>query len=229
MAKIPYENDYSFAMSSKGKMPWIEFNGQSVADSNFCIRFLTKEFGVDVDEHLNDTERATAHCILTTIEENTYWAGLYFRWIVEKNAAFMREKIFGKLPILLKYLISWYQRRKYRQYLYGQGMGRHTEEEIVGIFERDLRAISKLLGEKEFLFGKQPCVADAAVFSMVANMYWATMDEISQEEEEETLMIENRLEQLKEELINLKKHAERMKELYFPDWDDICSRKVKGK
>ena len=73
MAKIPYKNDYSLTMSSKGKMPWIEYNGQSVSDSNFCIRFLTKEFGIDVDKHLSDTEKATAHCILTAIEENTYW------------------------------------------------------------------------------------------------------------------------------------------------------------
>ena len=152
---------------------------------------------------------------------------MYFRWIVEKNFVALREKSFGTLPLPLKYLMTWYLRRTYRQYLYGQGMGRHTEEEIIGIFERDMRAISKLLGDKEFLFGKEPCVADAAVFAMVANMYWAKMDEISQEDEEE--MVERRLKQLKEELINLKKHAERMKELYFSDWDDICSRKIKRK
>ena len=71
MAKIPYEVDCSPKVSSKGKKPWIEYNRQSVADSNFCIRFLTKEFGIDVDKHLTDMKRATAHCILTI--ENTYW------------------------------------------------------------------------------------------------------------------------------------------------------------
>ena len=74
IAKIPYENDYSSAkLSKKGKMPWIEFNGQEIADSNFCIRFLEKEFQVDVDSHLGITERAIGHGVLTMLEENTYW------------------------------------------------------------------------------------------------------------------------------------------------------------
>ena len=73
MVKLPYENDYSMAFSKKGKMPWIEFNGRAIADSNFCIRFLEKEFQVDVDSHLSVTERAIGHCIRTMLEENTYW------------------------------------------------------------------------------------------------------------------------------------------------------------
>ena len=32
-------------------MPWIEFNGQEIADSNFCIRFLEKEFQVAFERH----------------------------------------------------------------------------------------------------------------------------------------------------------------------------------
>ena len=59
--------------SEKGKMPWIEFNGQVIADSNFCIWFLEKEFQVDVDLHLSDRERAIGHSIRTMLEENTYW------------------------------------------------------------------------------------------------------------------------------------------------------------
>ena len=73
MTQIPYENDYSIKFFKKGKMPWIEFNGQEIADSNFCIRFLEKEFEVDGDSHLSATERAIAHSILTMLEENTYW------------------------------------------------------------------------------------------------------------------------------------------------------------
>lgn len=73
IVKIPYENDFRMIYSKQGKMPWIEFNGQEIADSNFCIQFLSKEFQVDVDSHLSATERAIAHSILTMLEENTYW------------------------------------------------------------------------------------------------------------------------------------------------------------
>ena len=73
MTKIPYENEYGMKFSKKGKVPWIEFNGQEIADSNFCIRFLMKEFRVDLDTHLNCTDRAIGHSIRTMLEENFYW------------------------------------------------------------------------------------------------------------------------------------------------------------
>ncbi|KAJ7388673.1 hypothetical protein OS493_036389 [Desmophyllum pertusum] len=63
MTKIPYENDYGLKFSKKGKKPWIEFNGQEIADSNFCIQFLKKEFQVDTDSHLSATEKAIAHSV----------------------------------------------------------------------------------------------------------------------------------------------------------------------
>ena len=73
MVKIPYENDFRLVYSKQGKMPWIEFNGKEIADSNFCTRFLSKEFHVEVDSHLSATERAIAHNIRTMLESNTYW------------------------------------------------------------------------------------------------------------------------------------------------------------
>ena len=73
MTKIRYQNIYSVKTSKKGKYPWIEFNQKEIADSNFCIRFLQKEFHVDVDSHLEPTEKPIGHSIRTMLEENTYW------------------------------------------------------------------------------------------------------------------------------------------------------------
>ena len=73
MANIPYETEYGTVGGSKGKMPWIEFNGQEIPDSNFCIGFLNKEFSVDIDGYLSEEQKAVARCVLTMLEENTYW------------------------------------------------------------------------------------------------------------------------------------------------------------
>lgn len=78
MNNIPYESEYSFNMSSKGKVPWIEYNGNSVADSNFIVRFLNEEFQFDPDAHLSVMEKAIAHSMLVTLEENTSWYEVYF-------------------------------------------------------------------------------------------------------------------------------------------------------
>ena len=73
MAAIPYKNSFVPKMSSKGKIPWIEYNGKKIPDSNFCIAFLNEEFKVDLDEKLNKTEKAVSHAIKTMVEENSYW------------------------------------------------------------------------------------------------------------------------------------------------------------
>lgn len=73
MCNIPYESEYSFKTSTKGKVPWIEYNGRSVADSNFIVRFLNEEFKADPDAHLSVVEKAIAHTMIVTLEENTYW------------------------------------------------------------------------------------------------------------------------------------------------------------
>lgn len=73
MCNIPYESEYSFKRSTKGKFPWIEYNGRSVADSNFIVRFLNEEFKVDPDAHLSVVDKAIAHAMIVTLEENAYW------------------------------------------------------------------------------------------------------------------------------------------------------------
>ena len=77
MCRIPYESEYGFRMSSKGKVPWIELNEKSVTDSNFIVRFLNDEFHVNPDVHLSAEEKAVAHTMLVTLEENTYWYTIF--------------------------------------------------------------------------------------------------------------------------------------------------------
>jgi len=214
MTKIPYESEYGLTFSKKGKMPWIEFNGQEIADSNFCIRFLEKEFQVDVDSHLSATERAIAHCIRTMLEENTHWIMTYTRYL-SKYGAGSREKVFGHLSLPKRYLGFFLYRRRRKNDLWSHGIGRHTEQELYGIAERDLLAVSEILGEKKFLFGDKPCLADAAVFAFIVSCAW-DMPECPVAELTNT------------KAKNLEKHAQRMKELYYPDWDEMMSKKPKS-
>lgn len=214
MAKLPYENDFSMIYSKKGKMPWIEFNGQEIADSNFCVRFLHKEFQVNVDSHLSATDRAIGHSILTMLEENTYWSLVYTRMLSDYGAEF-RDKVFGRLFLPMKYLAIFMTQKKVRNYLWSHGIGRHTEEEMYGITERDLLAVSEILGEKKFLFGEKPCLADASLFAFVAGCAWDLP------ECPVALIVESKAQ-------NLDKHAHRMKELFYPDWEEIIAGKIKS-
>ncbi|XP_015762677.1 PREDICTED: failed axon connections homolog [Acropora digitifera] len=214
MTGIPYENSYGMKFSKKGKMPWIEFNGLAIADSNFCIRFLMKEFHVDVDSHLSATERATGHSIRTMLEESTYWTLVHYRWF-SGYALVMREKLFGHLLFPFKYLVFYMIKRKVRNDLWNHGIGRHTEQEIYEIAERDLLAVSEILGHKNFLFGDKPCLADAALFAFI------TGSVLDCPESPQAQITGSKAK-------NLLNHAQRMKLLYYPDWEEIISKKTKS-
>ena len=60
-------------MSSKGKTPWITYNGVDVADSQFCIEYLNKQFSVDLNKDLSSVERSTARAFQKMTEEHLYW------------------------------------------------------------------------------------------------------------------------------------------------------------
>ncbi|KAL9961731.1 hypothetical protein ACROYT_G030734 [Oculina patagonica] len=214
MAKIPYKNEYGFKFSKKGKMPWIEFNGQEVADSNFCIQFLKKELQVDIDSHLSAREKAIAHSVRTMLEENTFWTMIYCRWCSD-YAPMFREKLFPKLFLPVKYLVFKIFQRRYRKYMWSHGIGRHSEQDLYGIGEKDLLAASEVLGHKKFLFGEKPCLADAALFAFIAGFTWDCP------ESPHALLTKSKAK-------NLDEHAKRMKELYYPDWDEIISKKHKS-
>ena len=139
---------------------------------------------------------------------------VYYRWLFD-FAPRMREKLFGQLFLPLKYLVFYMIKRKVWKDLWSHGIGRHAEQEIYGIAERDLLAVSEILGQKKFLFGDKPCLADAGLFAFIAGSAWdcptSPFSKI-----------------IKTKATNLGEHAQRMKELYYPDWNRIISKKNKS-
>lgn len=99
--------------------------------------------------------------------------------------------------------------------LWSHGMGRHTEQEIYEIAEKDLVAVSEILGPKKFLFGDKPCLADASLFAFIVGSAW---------EHPKSPFVEF----IKSKAQNLQEHALRMKEMYYPDWDEMRAEKAKS-
>ena len=145
-----------------------------------------------------------------------YRALVYYRVFSPSFAEKFREILFGHLIMPIKYLLYYMFQRRYKKDLWSHGMGRHSEQELYGIAERDLLAVSEILGQKKFLFGEKPCLADAAVFAFVCGATWECPQSPFAELTAKT------------KAQNLQRHAQRMKELYFPDWDDIISKKPKS-
>lgn len=49
-------------------------------------------------------------------------------------------------------------------------MGLHSDLDIEAIARRDLGALAGMLGEQDWFFGAEPTLADATVFSLLANI-----------------------------------------------------------
>ncbi|XP_041361706.1 failed axon connections homolog [Gigantopelta aegis] len=201
MAKIPYQSVHSFKMSSKGKTPWIQYNDDDVADSAFCVDYLNDKFGVDLNSNLSRQQRAVARAFEKMVEEGTlYWSLLLYRWVYPVDRSLMM-KTFG-LPFFAFWIIS----RSLRKAVWAQGTGRHSVEEVDRIIEADMRAISDFLGDKMFMFGDTPSEVDCSLFGMLCQPRYN--------------MRGLKPEKLLEKFPNLVKYCDRMKSLYWPDWDD---------
>lgn len=172
MAGIEYRSDTSADVrkAPKGKLPYIEDNGQIIADSNLIIEYLKATYGDRIDAHLSDVEVAIALAMRRLIEENLYWVLVYSRWVDEQSWPKIRAVYFSDLPPILKMLVPKIARKSVIQNLKGHGMGRHTADEVYQIGALDLQALSDFLADKPFFMGNQPTTLDAAAYSLLANV-----------------------------------------------------------
>ena len=72
-----------------------------------------------------------------------------------------------------------YLKRMVSNIMYTIGVGRHSDEEIVGMMKNDLHVLSLLLGDKRVFMGDEPCELDAAIFGQLAQYRWHTPREVS--------------------------------------------------
>ncbi len=138
------------------------------------------------------------------IEDDLYWAGMYARW--GKNDANWRENkraIFGMIPAGIRDLVAAYERRLIRKQIWGQGLGRHSEDQIYRVGQQELTALSDFLGEKPYFMGDKPTTLDASAFGILVNLLWCP--------------IESPLKEHAKTLNNLSAFCNRVKQEYYSE------------
>jgi glutathione S-transferase len=203
-AKLPYETDTGgFRRAPKGKLPYIEDDGEVIADSTFIRWHLEKKYGIDFDEGLPQEKRAFAWAVEKMLENHLYWAVVDARWLDDSNFTKGAAGFFRSIPAPLRGLVQNMVRRKVAASLKAQGMGRHTRDEIAALAAKDIEAVAAVLGEQEFLFGATPCAADATAFSFIAGALCPHFD--------------TPIRTTAERYPNLAAYSERMMRRHFPE------------
>jgi glutathione S-transferase len=162
--------------SPKGLLPFIDDDGELVADSTLIRFHVERKYHFDFDAGLDATERAAAWAIEKMVEDHLYWALLEVRWTNRANFHRGIAKMFDVLPRPARPLARLIMRRRTIARTRGHGMGRHSRGEIEQLALRDLETLAAILADKAFLMGERPCSADAAVFGMVAALMTPALD-----------------------------------------------------
>jgi glutathione S-transferase len=219
LAGLKYENvDHKMKhRSKKGQLPFVELNGEEIADSTLVIKELSQKFGKDIDAALSQDQRNISHAMISMIENKLVWVITWWKTKTPENVikgykVNLQHALGTWVPNgVLNFFFKYSYSRRGLKKVKAQGIGVHKPEEILEFGQNDLKVLSDVLGDKLYFFGNEPTTLDVVAFANLAQLYF----------------IDKEVEcQLRDYLVdnfeNLVEHTNRIKERCFPDWDDMC-------
>ena len=171
MADIPYTIAVGDPREApKGKVPWVETDGQKFGDSALIIEHLKTTHGDPMDARLTPREQALGHAIQKLLEESLYFVSSWSKWAEDDNFSIYSAELFAGMPAeQLEYVPDMVRKRAISKFD-AQGIGRHKPAEIHAIGIEDVVAFGELLGDGAYLFGDQPTSFDASAFGVIGNI-----------------------------------------------------------
>ncbi len=203
-AGIAYVKEFARREASpKGQLPFIDDDGERIADSTFIRAHLERKYCVDFDEGLSTFERAQAWTIERMLENHLGWVSAYARFMVPENFrkgpaqwfAFAAEPMRTKMQDELLANVA--------ATLRAVGIGRHSPDEIWDLGARSLGALSALLGDKPYLMGETESGVDATAFGILAGLL--------------TPYFDSPLRRSAEGYLNLVEYVDLMMARYYPE------------
>lgn len=149
----------------KGKLPVLRDGERVIPDSCHIQQYLETEKDIDFDGHLSAEQRGATVAYRRMVEEHLYFAVMHSLWI--DHADVFRDEAFGDVPKLMRGVVFSMVQKKIRKSLFGQGLGRHTPEELYAFGVEDLVALETQLDAGGFFFGARLSSIDASVFGVL--------------------------------------------------------------
>ena len=205
MAGLEYRKDTTttFSRAPKGKLPYIEDDGQLIADSTFIRGYIQKKYGVDLDAGLSVRQRGEAWAVERMVEDHLGWVAMYAFWLMPENFAKGPAHFFDGAPEAVRAKLREDALARVTAAVHAHGIGRHNEDEIFRLGSLSLLALSEILDDRPFITGDKPCGADATVFAFTSRIVGPFID--------------SPLRQAALKHTNLVDYAGRMMRTYYPE------------
>jgi glutathione S-transferase len=209
MAGLSFQLDLTgLPRAPKGKLPYIDDDGARIADSTFIRKHIEEKYGFDFDRGLSAEQKAVSWAFEKMAEDNLYWILLDSRWTRDVDFDTGPRVFFNPIPALVRPFVIAVVRRKIRQALYAQGIGRHSPQDIATLGSRSIAAIATHLGNRPFFMGTEPTGVDATIFAMTAGAMCPHFT--------------SPLREAAERHANLRSYIERMMVRYYPEPDELA-------
>lgn len=169
LQRLPYERkNGNPRRSPKGKLPVIDVDGTTVADSSTILAHLERTAERPLDRGLDAAARAQAHVLKRLFEESLYWSMLWSRWADDEGWVALKKVIDPLVPGPLRFFVPALVRRSLVASVVAQGTGRHSRDEIYALGRADLEAISTLLGDRPYMVDRELRTIDVIAYSFLA-------------------------------------------------------------
>ncbi|KJH50494.1 hypothetical protein DICVIV_03344 [Dictyocaulus viviparus] len=160
-----------FGRSKYGLLPFVELNGEQIADSQIIISRLAKHF--NVKSLSSARNEAIVRFVDRTADNHTFLLHCTFK-MMENDFFSMLLRNMGVnetlLPILspiLGFMMKWKVATRV-----SSGIGQLAIEEYRELLRKDYDSYRDLLGEQKFMFGDEITTADCTVFGQLATILY---------------------------------------------------------
>lgn len=209
MNEIPYEVRLikgDLRESPKAMAPYIRHGDVLLADSTFILDYLANTYAdtLKVKSNTDPKLDGIAVAVQRLCEDNLYYSGLWSRWIPPKGWEKVRNLFFKGIPFPFSMFIPNRVRQSVVDKLHKQGLGRHSEKDILKLTDKTLSALSAIIGSNKFITGDKPCPEDAIVFSILDNIL-------------RTRFEDDPVKPLAQKYSNLTSYLDNFEKVYFPE------------
>merc|ERR1719516_116995 len=130
--------------SRKGMLPFIELNGEEIADSNMIIETLAKKLEKEMPAQLSQDQKNVQHAMIAMVENHLHWTIVHWKSkdaenILKGYKLDISNVIGTKAPAaILNFIFKYSFCRKGMKKVKAHGLGVHNSEEIEQFGKNDL-------------------------------------------------------------------------------------------